>query len=302
MKSPELQEWKATGEFIKYKDFNVFVKQLGDPLASPHQTLLLIHGFPESSFSFHKVVNGLLRTFDRIVLLDMIGYGWSDKPLQNYSYSLLEQADVVLKAWKHFEIKGGHVLAHDMGVSVTTEIVHREVKNLLPGWLETGIKSYTFTNGSMVLEMASLRITQKILLSRFGSALSRLSNFPLFKQQVRSAHGNSNLTDETFKKLWDANCLANGHKKVHLTIRYLNDRKKYEKTRWLPALSQTKTPIHLCWGSTDEVARVEMAHYLHHEICPNSTLTIMDGLGHFCQLGSPEKWVEFVSRFYKGFN
>ena len=84
-----------------------------------------------------------------------------------------------------------------------------------------------------------------------------------------------------------------------MTIKYLNDRKRFEKTRWLPALGQTKLPVHLCWGNEDKVARVEMAHYLKGNVCKNATLTIMDGVGHFCQLGSPEKWVESVSTFYK---
>jgi pimeloyl-ACP methyl ester carboxylesterase len=79
----------------------------------------------------------------------------------------------------------------------------------------------------------------------------------------------------------------------------LTDRKRFEKTRWLPALAQTTLPIHLCWGDDDAVARVEMAHYLKENVCKNATLTIMHGLGHFCQLDNPEKWVENVTTFYK---
>jgi len=95
--------------------------------------------------------------------------------------------------------------------------------------------------------------------------------------------------------------LKDGQQKTYLTIKYLNDRKRFEKTRWLPALGQTKLPVHICWGNEDAVARIEMAHYLKQNVCKNATLTIMDGVGHFCQMGSPEKWVESVSQFYKRF-
>lgn len=298
--SPQLAAWKASGSYIGYGPFNhqLFVKQLGDANASPEDTLLLIHGFPESSYSFHAVVEGMLKTFDRIILFDMLGYGLSDKPIEDYTYSLFEQADTVLQVWKHFGIKGGHVLSHDMGDSVLTEIVARHENDQLPAWFSAGIQSLTFTNGSMVLELAALRITQKILLSNYGHLMKNVTTFKIFDQQVRSAHGNKNLSAEDISILWEGNVLQDGNQKTYLTIKYLNDRKRFEKTRWLPALGQTKLPVHICWGNEDAVARVEMAHYLKKNVCQDATLTIMDGVGHFCQMGSPEKWVGAISTFY----
>lgn len=302
--TPQLKSWQSTGSYISYGPFQhkIFVKQVGNPNAASDKTLLLIHGFPESSYSYHAIIEGMRQLFDRIILFDMLGYGWSDKPTKGYTYSLFEQADTVFTVWKHFGIKGGHILAHDMGDSVTTEIVARHENDQLPSWFSDGIQSLTFTNGSMVLELADLRITQKILLSRFGPLFKNVLSFKLFNQQVSSAHGNDHLSDEAIKNLWEANCLQDGHRKTYLTIKYLNDRKRFEKTRWLPALGQTKLPVHLCWGDQDAVARVEMAYYLKEKICKEATLTIMKGLGHFCQLGSPEKWVEYVSGFYRKIN
>ena len=272
--------------------------QLGNPNADVNKTLLLLHGFPESSFSYHAVVNGLLDIFDRIILFDMLGYGHSDKPEKNYSYSLLEQADTAFEVWNHFGVKGGHLLAHDMGDSVATEIVARHESNKFPIWFSKGLQSVTLTNGSMVLELADLRIMQKILLSRFGYMLRNLTTYKIFQKQIRSAHGNDKLSEEAIQLLWEGNVLKDGVKKSYLTIKYLNDRKKFEKTRWLPALAKTKLPIHLCWGSDDAVAKIEMAHYLKKNVCKDATLTIMKGLGHFCQLGSPEEWLGYVTSYY----
>jgi len=56
--------------------------------------------------------------------------------------------------------------------------------------------------------------------------------------------------------------------------------------------------VHICWGDTDAVARVEMAYYLKEQVCKEATLTIMKGLGHFCQLGSPKAWLGYVGAFY----
>lgn len=299
--SPQLLAWESSGEYITYGPLahKLFVKQVGNAEASAERTLLLLHGFPESSYSYHAILEGMSALFDRIILFDMLGYGLSDKPTTEYSYSLLEQADTVFAVWQHFGIKGGHLLAHDMGDSVATEILARHQNSLMPAWFSDGLQSITFTNGSMVLDLAELRITQKILLSRFSFLIKNLTTFSIFNQQVRSAHGNSNLSKEVIKSMWEGNTLKDGHKKTYLTIKYLNDRKRFEKTRWLPALAQTKLPIHICWGDQDAVARVEMAYFLKEHICKNAQLTIMQGLGHFCQLGSPDKWVEYVGSFYK---
>jgi len=151
----------------------------------------------------------------------------------------------------------------------------------------------------MVLDLADLRVTQKLLLSKYGSTFNKITTYKIFSQQVRSAHGNGNLTQEDIDILWEGNKLKDGHRKTYLTIKYLHDRRRFEKTRWLPALSQTKLPIHLSWGDEDNVARVEMAFFLKKEVCKDANLTIMKGLGHFCQLGSPEKWVYHVTDYYQ---
>lgn len=301
MINQEIMNWEMDGHYLKINpfQFQVFYKDYGNPNASSEKTLLLLHGFPESSYSYHKIIDGMSKIFDRIVLFDMIGYGLSAKPTENYTYSLFEQADVGLQIWKYLGIKGGHLLAHDMGDSVATELVTRHVYDILPKWFSDGFQSFTFTNGSMVLELAKLRITQKILLSNYGHWMSKLSTFKIFNHQVRNAHGNNNLSEKDVEMLWENILLQNGHHKNHLLIKYLNDRKRFEKTRWLPALSQVKLPIHLCWGTADAVAIVEMAKYLKKNICPSATLTLMPNVGHFCQLGSPDIWIENVGSFYK---
>lgn len=298
----EIESWKANGTYFrsaKAGGIMVFAREVGNPAASPDQTLLLLHGFPESSFSYHLVLKGLLDSFERIILFDFPGFGLSDKPKTGYSYSLLEQADVALEIWKFFGVTGGHLLAHDMGDSVATELVAREVDKSLPDWFSVGFKSYTFTNGSMVLKLAELRIMQRLLLTRFGGILTKLTSWWIFHHQIKSAHGNAPLDELEISRLWKMNIQNDGRSITHLTIRYIFDRKRYESNRWLPAMGNTKVPIHICWGNKDRVAKVEMAYYLKKEVCPEAQLTIMEGVGHFCQAGSPQTWLHSILPFYE---
>ena len=300
----QYQTWEKAGQYLVLlsNGQRVFSRQWGSSEASAEHTALLLHGFPESSYSFHKVIDGLLTTFQRVVVFDMLGYGLSDKP-SHYSYSLLAQADVALEVWQQLEVSGGHIISHDMGTSVLTEIVARHIEGSLPNFFNQGIQSLTFTNGSMVLEMAKLRVMQRLLLSPIGALVSRFSNYGLFKRSVLSAHGadaQHALVEQDIQQLWSQYCLNDGYKKSHYLIRYLNDRKRYEKSRWLPLLAQASQtiPTHFCWGADDQVARVSMAKYLATQVCLSSELTVMPGVGHFCQLGSPERWLESVNAFY----
>lgn len=296
-----LQAWQGAGATLALpaSGLHVFYRDVGDRSAAPADTALLMHGFPESSFSFHKVLEGLQAHFQRVVLLDLIGYGLSDKPGgTEYGYSLMEQADVALTVWQHLGLRGGHLIAHDMGDSVSTELVARSVAGLLPAGFDAGFLSVTLTNGSMVLSLAKLRVTQRLLLTRIGPSLTRLVNKKTFVQQVRSAHGADTLSDEDVDLMWAANCLQDGHRKSYLTIRYLFDRRRFEATRWLPALAATEIPVHLCWGEADAVARVEMAHYLKQQVCKSAVLSLMPGVGHFCQISDPDIWLRTVLGYY----
>lgn len=296
-----LQAWRQAGAILTLPGggLQVYYRDIGDAGAAPADTALLMHGFPESSFSYHKVVDGLGARFKRVVLLDLIGYGFSDKPsADRFGYSLMEQADVALAVWLHLGLRGGHLIAHDMGDSVSTELVARAVAGMLPAGFDAGFQSVTFTNGSMVLGLAKLRVTQRLLLTRFGPSMTRLVNKKTFVQQVRSAHGTDALSDEDIDLMWAANCLQDGHRKSYLTIRYLFDRRRFEAARWLPALAATQIPIHLCWGDADAVARVEMAHHLKQQVCTSAALTLMPGVGHFCQISDPDSWLQAVLGYY----
>ena len=287
--SKKLIDWKKLGGYhlLGLGSTRVFSLSFGDPNAPAHKTLLLLHGFPESSYSFHAVLEGLLKHFKRIVLFDFVGFGWSDKPGDSFSYSLMEQTDMVLNLWTKLGVSGGHLIAHDMGNSVATELAARQVQGQFPPAFKKGILSYTLTNGSVVLKFANLRITQKLLLSLWGASLKWISSYSLFRHQIKSAHGNSNLAEEEIQLLWEGNCIQEGHRKNHLTIKYIKDRRRFEKSRWLPALQQLAVPIHLCWGMDDTVANVQIPKYLKEHICPQARLTLMQNVGHFCQLDQP---------------
>ncbi|MEA1882041.1 MAG: alpha/beta hydrolase [Candidatus Marinimicrobia bacterium] len=295
-----LIDWQNSGEIrpVMSGEFEVFCKQIGDENADSEKTVLLLHGFPESSYSYHRVIEGLQSHFDRIILFDFLGFGLSDKPL-NHSYNLMEQAQIALDVWQSYGIKGGHLIAHDMGDSVATELMALANEEI-GDWFSGGFQSVTFTNGGMVIELAELRILQKLMLIPIlRPLLSRLSRYKVFKQQVFSANGSEQLDESEVETMWTAFRSGNGNKIGHRLIEYINDRYRYQNSRWLPALKETTIPIHLCWGELDAVAPMAIAEKLVNDICPKASFTRMAETGHFCQMDNPDKWLKSILEYYQ---
>ena len=61
--------------------------------------LLILHGYPSSSHDYLAALPRLTQNY-RVVLHDHLGFGLSQKP-SDYSYSLLEQAEVALALWRY---------------------------------------------------------------------------------------------------------------------------------------------------------------------------------------------------------
>lgn len=146
-------EWKNKGGILTINNRKIFVIDEGNS----DKTLVILHGYPTSSFDYYKTLPYLTQQY-RVIIHDHLGYGFSDKPL-DYSYSLIEQADITLLLWEKLNLKNLTLLAHDYGTSVATEIIARNNQNQL----NINIEKLILCNGSMHIELAKLRTIQKLL-------------------------------------------------------------------------------------------------------------------------------------------
>ncbi|MGA9147671.1 MAG: alpha/beta hydrolase [Candidatus Nanopelagicales bacterium] len=301
----ELQTWETQGEhvIVGIGEHRIFVRSLGDQDASPNATLIMLHGYPESSFVYGQSLTAMRERFDRVVVFDFLGFGLSDKPYDHW-YSIFDQADITLQVMRALGIRGAHLLAHDMGDSVATELIYRQVSGQLPGWF-AGFESVTFTNGNMVMELANLRLGQQLLRTPYiGSLLDKGSailgpNYRIFANQIRSASGTDLLPEREIELMAAATNFAGGGRIGHKIVRYLDERDRFQTSRWLPAVANVDIPVHVCWGTADAVAPREVAEHLTTVVRPDATLTLLDGVGHFCMQEAPAEWNEAVLDFWQ---
>jgi pimeloyl-ACP methyl ester carboxylesterase len=269
-------EWRDGGRALATPAGRVFVRSA--PGDGP--TVLLLHGYPSSSFDFQQVVPHLAgRAW---LTLDFLGFGLSDKP-RPHRYSLLEQADIV-QAVVASETSGPVVLvAHDMGTSVTTELLARDLRGRLP----FDLRRVVLSNGSVILRRASLRPIQKVLRSPLGALAARLSNKTRFSREFGKLFSpNHALSADEADAQWALITNNGGHRIAHLLISYLDERERYAE-HWHGAVRDWPKPLSFLWALDDPVATINVLDGLR-ELRPAADVVELPGVGHYPQVEVPE--------------
>jgi len=115
-----LAGWEALGRQRQLEGQRVFT--IDAPSLGPeiHPPLLVLHGFPTSSFDYAGVLD-TLRAGRRVLLFDGLGYGLSAKPDRHYTLGL--QADLAMAFVAELGLTRLALLTHDVGDTVGGELL-----------------------------------------------------------------------------------------------------------------------------------------------------------------------------------
>lgn len=159
-----IEEWQASGDSFAHRGHQIFWRRSGNADAP---VLLLIHGFPTSSWDWEAVLPELAQRYN-VFAIDMLGFGFSDKP-PRHKYSIAEQADIQESLLRLQGVTEYHVLAHDYGDTVAQELLSRQS--------ESGdrpkLHSVCFLNGGLFPETHRPTFVQQLLQSPLGGIVTR---------------------------------------------------------------------------------------------------------------------------------
>lgn len=268
--------WQQRGQTIQLADMDIFYRDTGPRLP---RAVVFLHGFPSSSYDWHRVLPLLDDPGRRVIVFDFPGYGLSAKPA-GYSYSLMEQADIVQMLLSRLGVKEVQLVAHDMGTSVTCELLARRERGLL----DFSLTSLLLMNGSVHIEMAHLTPSQKVLLTPAGHLFAQVSSRTIFKLQLQKIVSKP-LPEEELDAMWALMAWRDGKGRLAKIIGYLRERSRFRE-RWIGALSALDIPVTLMWGREDPVSVAAIAERLAEEI-PGARLVWLEGVGHYPQLEAP---------------
>jgi pimeloyl-ACP methyl ester carboxylesterase len=272
-----VESWRQVGEARSFRERRIHVhRRPGDgPL------IVLLHGFPSSSYDWRGVLERRPRW--NVLAFDFLGFGLSEKP-GNHVYSLGWQADLT----EHLiaEEAGADVVilaAHDMGTSVATELMARE----LTGNRQVELAAALLFNGSILLDRASPTRGQKLLRSRLGGLFAALMNERSFRLQfARLFSAEHPLSPEEAADQWSLLAHEGGTRIAHRLIHYMAERERLTD-RWHGAFRDWPHPLHLAWGLQDPVATTKVLDGLR--ALRDSPVTELPDIGHYPQIEDPER-------------
>ena len=275
-------EWTSTTEDNNAAKVNVFYRTWGD---ESKPKLVLIHGFPNSSFDYYKMIPYLAGEY-HIAALDFPGSGFSDKPLDGYNYMLAENAEIV----DHFvrEVVGFDDFAlftHDRGVSIGLAFLGNYLDHPNPGYT---VNYHFLSNSGMFLPLANLVPFQLSLLD--ADAGERMI-------QARSAQPRRTEGEPESLAFSDIFAFNQGNISLLYVGRYLLERQVNE-TRWLENLPRSPVPVAYLWGLTDNVNPIRIPNYVWDTYLNDreseSSFWILPTAGHYPQRDNPEEVAKIV--------
>jgi pimeloyl-ACP methyl ester carboxylesterase len=273
----QVRRWRDAGTFEEVAGRRLYVQRRDGegPL------LLLLHGFPSSSYDWRELL--ALRPARAALAFDCLGFGLSDKP-SDHAYTLAWQADAAEELVRRAGSPAVFLVAHDMGTSVATELMARDLR----GELRMDVAGALLFNGSMLLHLAKPTLGQRLLRSRLGPLASRLTTERGFRVQFSRVFSDEHpLSAEEAADQWALIAHNGGGRIGHLLVNYMAERERFTD-RWHGAIRDWPGPLTLTWGLKDPVARTAVLDGMR-ELRPGVPVLELPELAHYPQIEAPER-------------
>jgi pimeloyl-ACP methyl ester carboxylesterase len=273
-----VQRWRETGAIEDVLGRRLFVHRRE---GSEAPMLLFLHGFPSSSYDWRELFE--LRRGEATLAFDFLGFGLSEKP-RDHVYTLAWQADAAEELVRRAGSPPVFLVGHDMGTSVATELMARDLR----GELEMRLSGALLFNGSMLLHLAKPTVGQRLLRSSLGPLFARLTTETGFRAQFSRVFSPDHpLGAEEAADQWALIAHNDGQRIAHRTIHYMAERERFTD-RWHGAIRDWPGSLTLAWGMLDPVARTEVLDGLRALRPGVETIELPDA-AHYPQIEQPER-------------
>ena len=246
--------------------------------------LLLLHGNPDWSFLYRKIVVGLKDRF-RCVALDYPGFGLSVQPDDTYRFTPAEHAVVVRELVEHLDLQDAVVMGQDWGGPIGMDIASRMPERI--GGLVMG-NTWFWPAESFMMRSFSL-----VLGSPPFQALITRRNFfvsPLMKRMIQAK-----LTDAEFAHYVDVVPTPRSRRGIAEFPRQIRAAKP-----WLAELERrvestlVDKPIVLTWGMKDPAFGRGGVLERWITTFPQAHVVRLEAASHYIQEDAPEPIIEAV--------
>ena len=269
-------------QFLKIGGLNVAYQEKGQ--GTP---VLFVHGFGSSSYTWTYVLKELPLNF-RYILLDLPGFGKSDKP-KHGGYYLIDQATILERVIQALNLNGLVFVGHSYGGGVGITYL-----------LARGGQQAGFVRACVLIDSLGYQQTMPHLITQL--------TIPLLSKLGLRFIPPATLTKASLKAVFFdrhkipgdlVEACANALRSPGARHALLETAKNLatKETPSLSAIFSTLTiPSLVIWGEKDGIVPLENANKFAGDL-PNCTLKTIANCGHAPQEECPSKTAKYISDF-----
>lgn len=267
---PEFYEWKDYCRRVKLNTgINMAYIELGNPEKEP---LILIHGFSDSSLGYRGVIKKMQDNF-HIYAVDLRGHGHTDKPEQ-FAYTVQQHAEDIAAFAEAMGIGTFYLAGQSLGSMVAQSVAfsypHRVRKVAListfTGFNDTPEEISGFA--ATFEQWAKGNIDDRDIWPSIDTFYD--PEYPKYAKQLLAT--------------WPLRC----YKAVWWGMELANNK---------GFLQYIKCPVHLMWGTKDDVVSIELQKEIKH-LLPDAKLKILEGRMHEVLQECPFEIAEALNEFF----
>jgi pimeloyl-ACP methyl ester carboxylesterase len=270
-----------TGRHLSIDNHRIYVEEMGDG-----EPVLLVHGLGGSTYSWRKIQPELASRY-RTAAVDLLGFGYSERPRDRHSYGRVEQVELLAEVVNALGWRSAHVVGHSYGGGLVMTLAYRYPQR---------VRSLILI-ASTAPDYAEQR---RHLLGRRWFASIFLRGFALRPGFVRRTLERSFFDDATI----DEPLVTEYLRRLRIegvTNAYvgLTAPRSPPGPEWQVELEEIRQPSLVLWGENDSLIDIEGARRESARI-PRSHFVAIPECGHIPIEEKPEVVLREILRFLAG--
>jgi len=250
-------------------------------------TIVLIHGFGASSYSWRYVIDSFSKNH-RIIAIDMKGFGLSDKPLDD-KYKIEDQSDLVISLCDELGLRDFTLAGHSFGgaVALVTYLKFLDSgRNPVSKMILIGSASYKqdFPYFINILRLPVVNYMSLLLMPDKFNTRTLLSKAFFDDTKITESMTNTYAYYLSLPGAYHS-LISTADQIIPSNIDSIVDRYK-----------EIKVPVLVIWGGEDKIVPLENGQRLIKDI-PNARLHVVRSCGHLPQEECPVETIRAIKAF-----
>jgi len=276
-------------DFISIEGHNIAYETAGLPTNSP---VFLLHGLMSYRGVWARTIESLKENY-YCITYDHLGFGESDKP-RDGDFTIVKQAERVLKAADHFGFNKFSVVGHSMGGQIATYLASRLAPERVHKLVSVdGVVTGELSHRAQTLNRLLVVVGEKIpvIYSIYRWMFDLSKPFACWGFQIWF-HQPEKLPFDSWKLDRHMAINPEAAKSAFRAWKSLNS------TNLTPFISNIAAPTLIIFGKQDGTVPIEQA-YLFKEQLPAAQLEVIDNCGHFPMYEKFNEYIEPLKIFLK---